>query len=97
MPLQNETKNKWNAIQPRHKGWYVIKQKKPNQTKPNLSNINYLKFKYGLSKTFLFQAIQFNQGHSVGEVLPLCRGAVSIFYSPSWLGKSSVLIDRLCS
>ena len=25
-------------------------------------------------------------GHSLGGVLPLCRGAVSVFYSPSWLG-----------
>ena len=26
-------------------------------------------------------------GHSLGGVLPLCRGAISVFYSPSWLGK----------
>ena len=25
-------------------------------------------------------------GHSLGGVLPLCRGAVSVFYSPSRLG-----------
>ena len=25
--------------------------------------------------------------HSLVGVLPLCRGAVSVFYSPSWLGK----------
>ena len=30
-------------------------------------------------------------GHSLGGVLPLCRGAVNVFYSPSWLGKSFVL------
>ena len=31
-------------------------------------------------------------GHSLGgRVLPLCRGAVSLFYSPSRLGNISVL------
>ena len=24
--------------------------------------------------------------HSLGGVLPLCKDAVSVFYSPSWLG-----------
>ena len=28
-------------------------------------------------------------GHSSGGVLPLCRGAVSVFYSPSRLGNKS--------
>ena len=27
-------------------------------------------------------------GHSLGGVLPLCRGAVSVFYSPSRLGNA---------
>ena len=30
-------------------------------------------------------------GHSLGGVLPLCRGAVSVFYSPSRLGKRAIL------
>ena len=29
-------------------------------------------------------------GHSFGGVLPLCRGAVSVFYSPSQLGKEKI-------
>ena len=83
------------------------------------------KCKYGLAKTFLFQAIQFSismpgqsepgsdgkkgvlcipqsssitgtstpdclvsyPGHSLGGVVPLCRGAVGVFYSPNRLGK----------
>ena len=32
-------------------------------------------------------------GHSLGGVLPLCRGAVSVFYSPSWLGK--IIFDAI--
>ena len=27
-------------------------------------------------------------GHSLGGFLPLCREAVGVFYSPSWLGKN---------
>ena len=27
----------------------------------------------------------------IGGFLPLCRGAVSVFYSPSWLGKKRIL------
>ena len=27
-------------------------------------------------------------GHSLGGVLPLCKGAVSVFYSTSWLGNT---------
>ena len=29
-------------------------------------------------------------GHSLGRVLPLCRGAIGVFYSPSRLGKYAV-------
>ena len=25
-------------------------------------------------------------GHSLGEVLPLCRNAVGVYYNPNWLG-----------
>ena len=35
-------------------------------------------------------------GHSLGGVLPLCRGAVSVFYSPSWLGNSRQRSYRYC-
>ena len=33
-------------------------------------------------------------GHSLGRggVLPFCRGAVGVFYSPSWLGKQLELV-----
>ena len=31
-------------------------------------------------------------GHLLGGVLPLCRGAVSVFYSPSRLGKKIVML-----
>ena len=30
--------------------------------------------------------------HSLGEVLALCRDAVGVFYSPSWLGKTKMRI-----
>ena len=33
-------------------------------------------------------------GHSLVGVLPLCRGAVSVFYSPSWLGKQVIKDKR---
>ena len=36
-------------------------------------------------------------GHSLVEgVLPLCRGAVSVFYSPSWMGNSHLTESPCC-
>ena len=38
--------------------------------------------------TSLSDCLMSYPGRSLGGgVLPLCRGAVSVFYSPSWLGK----------
>ena len=36
-------------------------------------------------------------GHSLGGVLPLCRGAVSVFYSPSRLGNNYLQSSRVQS
>ena len=34
---------------------------------------------------------------SLGEVLPLCRDAVDVFCSPSWLGQNLIWIHRCCT
>ena len=33
-------------------------------------------------------------GHSLGVVSPLCREAVGVFYSPSWLGKVGAVLSN---
>ena len=40
----------------------------------------------GITRASLSDCLVSYPGHSLGKILPLCRDAVCVFFSPSWLG-----------